>query len=197
MDAEKAALHRRLEEAEAGLVEAKRRLAEVRSGLPPEPFEDVELAGEGGPVRLSDLFRGGEDLLLVHSMGVGCPYCTLWADGFQGVLTHLEDRTAFALCSEDSLENLVRVKGERGWGFPVVSAAGTTFTADAAMKGGEGESWPGVSAFRRREDGSVVRTGRAYFGPHDDFCSVWHLFDLLEGGAGGWQPRLAYGKEGP
>jgi len=43
---------------------------------------------------------------------------------------------------------------------------------------------PGVSALRRAADGALVLTGRAEFGPGDDYCAVWRLFDLLVGGAG-------------
>jgi hypothetical protein len=55
---------------------------------------------------------------------------------------------------------------------------------------GGGSSLPGVSALRRAVDGSLVPTGRAEFGPGDDFCAVWPLFDLLEGGAGDWAPQV-------
>lgn len=44
----------------------------------------------------------------------------------------------------------------------------------------------------RRLDGSIVRTGRASFGPGDPFCAAWHLFDLLAGGAKGWSPKFSY-----
>jgi hypothetical protein len=39
------------------------------------------------------------------------------------------------------------------------------------------------------DDGRIVRTGRAAFGPGDDYCAVWPLFDLLEGGVGKWEPK--------
>jgi DNA-binding transcriptional ArsR family regulator len=32
----------------------------------------------------------------------------------------------------------------------------------------------------------------ASFSPGDDFCTVWHLFDLLPGGAGDWFPKIQY-----
>ena len=48
------------------------------------------------------------------------------------------------------------------------------------------------SAFRKEEDGTIRRVGHAPFGPGDEFCGVWHLFDLLEEGAAGWQPELGY-----
>lgn len=46
------------------------------------------------------------------------------------------------------------------------------------------KDWPGVSALRKTEGGAIERTGRTRFGPGDDFCALWPLFDLLEGGAG-------------
>jgi len=30
------------------------------------------------------------------------------------------------------------------------------------------------------------------FSPGDDFCSLWHFFDLLPEGTGDWQPQYRY-----
>jgi len=32
----------------------------------------------------------------------------------------------------------------------------------------------------------------ASLGPGDDFCSVWHLFNLLPEGPDGWEPQYKY-----
>jgi hypothetical protein len=50
---------------------------------------------------------------------------------------------------------------------------------------------PGVSVFRRQNEG-IVRVSDAPFSPGDDFCSVWHFFDLIPEGAAGWQPKYKY-----
>ena len=42
---------------------------------------------------------------------------------------------------------------------------------------------PGVSVFRR-EAGTIVRVSDTGFSPGDDFCTLWHFFDLLPGGVG-------------
>ena len=55
-----------------------------------------------------------------------------------------------------------------------------------------GSFWPGASGFRRAADGSIERTASAPFGEGDDFCATWHLFDLLEDGWNGWEPKEAY-----
>ncbi|MBI3075561.1 MAG: hypothetical protein HYY85_01025 [Deltaproteobacteria bacterium] len=49
---------------------------------------------------------------------------------------------------------------------------------------------PGVSTFHKVKNGTIVRVANARFGPGDEFCSVWHLFDLLPGARGEWQPRF-------
>jgi hypothetical protein len=38
----------------------------------------------------------------------------------------------------------------------------------------------------------IVRMSDASFSPGDDFCSVWHFFDLIPEGAAGWQPKYNY-----
>ena len=51
---------------------------------------------------------------------------------------------------------------------------------------------PGVSTFRREPTGGIARVAQATFGPGDPFCSVWHLFDLLDEGANDWSPSTPY-----
>ena len=55
----------------------------------------------------------------------------------------------------------------------------------------DGRARPGVSVFKRR-DGKILRVADTGFEPGDDFCSVWHLFDLIPEGAAGWQPKFGY-----
>ncbi|HJT09252.1 MAG TPA: DUF899 family protein, partial [Candidatus Nitrosotalea sp.] len=58
-----------------------------------EQVNDYELLdSENRKVNLSKLFGKKKDLIIVHNMGKTCPYCTMWADGFNGLLPHLEDR---------------------------------------------------------------------------------------------------------
>jgi predicted dithiol-disulfide oxidoreductase (DUF899 family) len=171
----------------------RRRLAELRRQLPPEPVRDYDLVrSDGTPVRLYELFGDQDDLIVVHNMGRGCAYCTLWADGFSGVYDHLASRAAFVVSSPDRPEVQQAFADERGWSFPIVSTAGSAFTRDMGFIEGEGDYWPGVSAFRRHPDGSVTRVAKDYFGPGDVYCGVYHVFDLLQDGAGDWAPRFTY-----
>jgi predicted dithiol-disulfide oxidoreductase (DUF899 family) len=123
-------------------------------------------------------------------MGAGCPYCTLWADGFDGVLSHLENRAAFVVTSPDAPETQERSKATRGWRFRMVSHRDTTFAADLGDKSDDG--WlPGVWVFAKRA-GKLVRVSDTGLSPGDDCCSVWHFLELLPEGDAGWRPRFTY-----
>jgi predicted dithiol-disulfide oxidoreductase (DUF899 family) len=174
----------------------KQQLSEARRNQPPEPVEDHALARpDGETVRLSELFRDHDDLIVVHNMGRGCAYCTMWADGFNGVLPHLEDRASFVVVSRDPPESLLPFAATRGWTFQMVSSAGTGFTEAMGFDGPDATMYPGVSALHRKTDGTIVRTGKDIFGPGDDYSSPWRLFDLLVEGVGAWQPRVQYSGE--
>jgi predicted dithiol-disulfide oxidoreductase (DUF899 family) len=175
---------------------ARRKLVKLRRQLPPEPVEDYELKNACGPVRLSELFGGGDDLILIHNMGTGCSNCTMWADGFNGIYDHLRSRVEFVVVSPDSPEVQQAFARKRGWRFPMYSAEGTTFAKDLGFQW-EGEAFlsgfqPGVSVFRRENAGRIVRVAKDSFGPGDLYCGTWHLFDLLPDGPAGWDPLFTY-----
>ena len=173
----------------------QKQLYELLKQRGPETVEDHALKGPDGDVSLSALFGDHEDLLVVHNMGRSCPYCTLWADGFQGVHQHLENRAAFVVVSPDTPDVQAEFAASRGWTFRMLSAAGTSFTADMGYEvEHEGKTYytPGFSTYRKGEDGSIVRIAHAPFGPGDPYCAVWHLFALFEGGVGKWQPKFSY-----
>ncbi|HRF59010.1 MAG TPA: DUF899 family protein [Fimbriimonadaceae bacterium] len=170
----------------------KKKLAEARSGRPPEPVRDYKFRTSKGTVNLSELFGDRNELLIIHNMGQGCVYCTLWADGLNGFTDHLENRAAFALVSPDEPAVAEAFAEGRGWRFKIFSSSGDTFTQDMGFWKEADGYWPGVSAFAKLEDGSIIRTGMAFFGPGDDFCAVWPMFDLLQGGVGKWEPQYSY-----
>jgi predicted dithiol-disulfide oxidoreductase (DUF899 family) len=168
----------------------RKKMRALQNEAEPEKVENYRFARADGSVRLSDLFGGKEHLFVIHNMGKTCPACTMWADGFNGVLPHLENRAAFVVSSPDDPETQRAFAASHGWRFRVVSHQGTSFAADMGYRGEQG--WlPGVSVFRR--DGErIYRISDTSFSPGDDFCTVYHLFDLLPEGAAGWQPKFAY-----
>jgi predicted dithiol-disulfide oxidoreductase (DUF899 family) len=171
--------------------ELRRKMRETQAAIEPEPVTDYEFATLEGACRLSALFRDKDDLFVIHNMGISCPNCTMWADGFNGVYPHLADRAAFVVASPDSPETQRAFAGSRGWRFPMVSHQGTTFAADMGYRTERG-FLPGVSVFRR-EEGRIVRVADTGFRPGDDFCTVWHFLDLLPAGAAGWRAKFSYG----
>ena len=182
--------------AQEELRRAQQKLAGLRRHLPPEPVKDYELKGPDGPVRISEMFGDKDDLILVHNMGAGCPFCTMWADEFSGALRHLESRAAFVVVSPDSPSVQQSLTRKRGWRFDMYSAEGTTFLKDMGFQQEDEDHMsgykPGVSVFRKGRDGAVVRVSKDGFGPGDLYCGVWHLFDLLPDGPGDWSPQLDY-----
>ncbi|MDA1195789.1 MAG: DUF899 family protein [Planctomycetota bacterium] len=161
----------------------------------PEPIRDYILAGPSGPVPLSSVFGEQDDLLVIHNMGSSCPYCTMWADGFEGLRKHLENRAALIVVSPDTPEQQAQFAARRGWGFRMLSNADSGFTAALGFEyedGGRTYQMPGYSTLRRQPDGSIVRIAHDMFGPGDVYNAGWHMFPLLADGVAGWQPKFSY-----
>ncbi|HEX8875895.1 MAG TPA: DUF899 family protein [Phycisphaerales bacterium] len=187
---------------EQSVVEAKAALTKAIRARAPDTVRDysLRLAGSGTSVQLSELFGASRDLLVVHNMGRSCVYCTLWADGFNSMYKHVATRCGFVLTTPDAPDVAAAFASARGWTFPVVSHAGTSFAKDLGFvavhqqgpNAGKEGCIPGVSALRRNLDGTMMRTGARAFGPGDDFCALFPMFDLLQGGVGEWQPKYHY-----
>ena len=106
-----------------------------------EEVKDSSLTdSDGRKVALSDLFGKKEDLILIHNMGRSCPYCTMWADGFNGVLEHLEDRAAFVVVSPDAPPVQKQFAKSRDWRFKMVSSKETAFSKDMGFENKQGRS---------------------------------------------------------
>jgi len=106
---------------------------------------------------------------------------------------HLTSRAAFVIASPDSPAVQRRFARSRGWRFPMVSHQGPTFAEDMGYRSKNGGWRPGICAFRR-ERNRIVRVSDTGLSPGDDFCTVWHVFDLLPEGRGSWQPKFRYGR---
>jgi predicted dithiol-disulfide oxidoreductase (DUF899 family) len=181
----------RLADYQRQIAELRDKMRQVRAAAGPEEVQDYVQTTPEGPVRLSELFGDKRDLIVIHNMGASCPYCTLWADGFNGVYPHLANRAAFVVSTPDPPETQRKFAAGRGWRFPMVSHAGTSFAQDMGYRGPDGGWRPGTSVFRR-EGERLFRVADTGLGPGDDFCSVWHFFDLLPEGRADWRPRFSY-----
>lgn len=184
-----------IETLERAVLDAKQRLLEARRRQPRTlVVRDYEfIRPDGSHIRLSQLFGDKHDLIVIHNMGRKCAYCTMWADGLTGLAKHLMNRAALVLVSPDRPEVLREFAASRGWNYPVVSTAASPFNNEMWRVSDEsGTPWPGTSTYRKHTDGRIEQVGRTTFGPGDDFCPVWHFFDLLSEGANGWEPKYAY-----
>jgi len=177
------------------IAEIRQQLRKVQAEVEPQEVVDYEFQTPTGKVLLSGLFGHHKDLMVVHNMGRSCPACTLWADGYNGIHQHVTSRAAFVVSSPDSPEVQQKFAASRGWVFPMVSHIGSSFAQDMGYRSSNSRSsnsWrPGMSVFRL--DGTkIVRVSDVTWSPGDDFCTLWHFFDLLPEGAGDWRPKLSY-----
>jgi predicted dithiol-disulfide oxidoreductase (DUF899 family) len=172
------------------LAALRQKMRETQAAQEPQEIGDYELQGPDGAVRLSQLFGAHDTLIVIHNMGRSCPACTMWGDGFNGLRDHISSRAAFVVTSPDAPQVQREFAAGRGWQFRMLSHAGSTFAADLGFRGEKG--WlPGISVLQRR-NGKLVRVSDASFSPGDDFCTTYHIFDLLPGGTGEWRPRFKY-----
>jgi predicted dithiol-disulfide oxidoreductase (DUF899 family) len=70
------------------IAELHNRMRELQRSVEPEKVAGYEFSTAEGKVGLSELFGEKQYLIVIHNMGAGCRYCTLWADGFNGILPH-------------------------------------------------------------------------------------------------------------
>ncbi len=156
-----------------------------------------------GRVTLADLFAGKGQLVVYHFMfgpdwNEGCPSCSFWADNYNGVDVHLAHRdTALIAVSRAPLARIEAYKKRMGWAFRWVSSLGSDFNFDygASFKPGEqgakynfgtitpyGEETPGISVFRRGDDGAIYHTYSTYARGLDMVNGAYHLLDLTSKG---------------
>src|SRR6185312_4221891 len=122
---------------EKELIHLRDRINEERQGLPwVKVGKEYVFETPYGRKTLADLFDGRSQLLIYHFMlgpgqKAGCPSCSLLADGFDGVLMHLENHdVAFVTVSRAPLAEIEAYKSRMGWCFPWASSAGSDFNFD-------------------------------------------------------------------
>ena len=173
-------------------------LAEQRRALPWVDITDdatstYTFATEAGPQTLLDLFGPHPQLVVQHFMfgedwEEGCPSCSFWADGLDGMTVHLAHRdTAFAAVSTAPLDTLLAYRQRMGWSFPWASAGGTSFNRDYGVTGSDTYNFtptdepigelPGFSTFVRRGE-RVFHTNSVYARGLDIINNAYQLLDL-------------------
>ena len=177
-------------ELEAEIAELTAKLNAARRAAFGREVPDYALRTLDGEVCLGELFAGRDRLLAIHNMGQGCRYCTLWADGINGFLPHLESAMAVVLLSRDEPETQRRFANARGWRFRLASHGGGDYIREQTVMSGE-DNAPGAVLYEKR-DGKLFRKNGVVFGPGDRFCSAWNFLALAGHGADDWTPQFTY-----
>ena len=112
-------------------------LARRRRELPWVPVEkEYSFETDEGTKTLAELFGGRSQLIVYHFMfgpnyESGCPACSSIADGFSGIVEHLEQRgAAMSAISRAPLAKIDAFKERMGWTFPWASSFGSDFNYD-------------------------------------------------------------------
>ena len=143
-----------------------------------------------GEINLLDLFGEKDKLLLIHNMGQGCRYCTLWADGFNGFLPHLESTISVVLVSKDAPQLQRKFANSRDWRFRLASHGGGEYIQEqSVMK--DSNNMPGAVVYERDGD-KIYRKNDCVFGPGDIYCSMWSLLGLAGLNETSWTPQFSY-----
>lgn len=182
-------------------------LAAERRKLPWRRVDkDYVFDGPDGKETLAELFDGRHQLIVYHFMfapedEVGCESCSFWADSFNGIYTHLNQRdVTFVAISRAPLAKLQGFAKRLGWSFKWVSSGNSDFNydfnvsfkpADTARKmlqynyttmNSSHPEWPGVSVFFKDDEDVIFHTYSAYARGIDILNTAYNYLDLVPKG---------------
>jgi len=166
------------------------KLNAARAAQTPVEIPDYDFDTLTGPTTLRTLFAGKDRLLVIHNMGQGCRYCTLWGDGINGFIPHLESALSVVMVSKDPPEVQQRFANSRQWRMRMASHGGGAYQAEQVAYGDESNA-PGVACYERKDD-TIYRLSSAAFGPGDLYCSMWNFLALAGLDAATWTPQFDY-----
>jgi predicted dithiol-disulfide oxidoreductase (DUF899 family) len=174
------------------------------------PWERVDkryvFQTEAGAKTLAELFGDKRQLVVYHLMfapdwQAACKSCSFWADNFNGITAHLEQRDLrFVAISRAPLPKLQAFAKRMGWTFPWVSSNETDFNFDYqvsirpediaagratynfAPTATTNQEWPGISVFYRDDDGAVFHTYSAYARGVEMVNAAYQWIDLAPKG---------------
>lgn len=191
---------------EKALTHLRDELSRERRELPWERVEKTYVFdGPHGKESLADLFDGRSQLVVYHFMfgpdwDIGCRSCSFWADNFNGIIPHLNQRdVSMVAISRGPLHKLQEQASKQGWTFKWLSSAGNDFNfdynvsfSDDALARSEAQynfgtlhvenpEWPGISAFYKDGD-KIFHTYSTYSRGLDMFNTAYHYLDIAPKG---------------
>jgi len=168
--------------------------------------KDYVFEGANGKQTLSELFAGRQQLIVYHLMfdpswEEACSRCSFWADNFNGVLVHLNQRdVTLVAISRAPFAKLAAFQKRMGWSFDWVSSFGNDFNRDyhvsftpdelehgeiiynyAPVKTSMTER-PGISVFYKDQAGRIFHTYSCYSRGLDMLNVAYHYLDLTPKG---------------
>ena len=162
--------------------------------------------GPEGKQTLGQLFTGRSQLIVYHFMfgpdwEAGCKSCSFWADNFNGIVPHLNQRdVTFVAISRAPLAKLQAFAKRLGWSFKWLSSSGGDFNYDYNVSFAPEElacgsaiynytankmnmtELPGISVFFKDAEGSVFHTYSCYARGIDMLNTAYHYLDLVPKG---------------
>ncbi len=162
--------------------------------------------GPNGKQTLSDLFDGRTQLIVYHFMydpnwDAGCPSCSFWADNFNGIVVHLNQRDVTMIAvSRAPYSKIEEYKKRMGWNFKWVSSYDNDFNFDYHvsftpkelsekkafynynLQDTHSPEREGVSVFYKDTAGHVFHTYSAYARGIDGLNVAYHYLDLVPKG---------------
>jgi len=186
----------------------REQLAQQRRQLPWVKVEkEYVFEGPKGRETLSDLFDGKSQLVVYHFMfgpdwGEGCSHCSFWADHYDGMGVHLNQRdVSFVVVSRAPLAEILPFKKRMGWGFKWVSSFPNDFNYDFHVafrpeeinKGsvfynyknvdlGDMTDREGVSVFYKDKKGDLFHTYSTFARGIDMVNTTYQFLDLVPKG---------------
>ena len=181
-------------------------LSRERRGLPwvraekPYVFDSPQ-----GEQSLTELFEGRSQLIVYHFMfspeaTQGCAHCSFWADSFNGIRIHLNNRdTSLIAVSRAPVSRIEPFRKRMGWDFNWVSSGrnsfnydfNVSFTPEQVKRGAGvynytetrvGSDREGVSVFHLRETGDVFHTYSTFARGIDLLNTAYNYLDLVPKG---------------
>ena len=175
---------------EQEIFELTAKLNELRKASPGTEVRNYSFRTLDGDATLLELFGDNDRLLAIHNMGQGCRCCTLWADGLNGFIPHLESVMSVVLVSKDTPEVQRNYANSRDWRFRLASHGGGDYIKEQTVMEGA-DNMPGAVLYERKGN-TIYRKNACVFGPGDLYCSMWGLLSLAGVGDGDWTPQYNY-----
>ncbi|MDX0422391.1 DUF899 domain-containing protein [Sinorhizobium medicae] len=154
--------------AEKDLTRRSDELARWRRELPWVRIDQAyRFETDEGEASLRDLFKGRSQLLVYHFMfgpdyTAGCPSCSAIADGFNGIVPHLENHDlAFYAVSRAPLAKLTAYKQRLGWSFPWAASNDGEFNRDFCVWFTEQQQREGGIEYNFRREPPLLEPGES------------------------------------